>query len=198
MTYSIRIVGLYLLSIAAASVVGCSPSSTGKQASHDSSTPGDEHDHDGDHHSQDSGASHEHAEGGPHGGRIVDWGGGKFHAEVQFDFDHATVTVFVLGSDEVTAAPVLATDGKILLTIYEGKFQIELLAKPQKGDTQGQASRFAGKDSRLGSLKKFSATISGELDGIPYAGDFEMEADKHSHHSHGTHSHGTQHAHDEK
>jgi hypothetical protein len=126
-------------------------------------------------------AKEEHSHGaGPHEGTLADWGGGKYHVEFCVDHDKQEATVYILGGDEKTAAPVKADN--LLLSINDPKFQIELVAAPQEGETEGTASRFIGKHESLGKVQKFAGTISGEVEGTPYAGDFKEE-------SHGEHKH---------
>jgi hypothetical protein len=115
---------------------------------------------------------------GPHGGTVGDWGGGKYHVEFTVDHGKQEATVYVLGSDEKTPAPIKAKDGQLLLTIKEPSFQVSLKAAPQPGDPEGAASRFAGKHERLGKEQEFAGTISGEADGTPYAGDFKEEPEQ--------------------
>lgn len=115
---------------------------------------------------------------GPHEGTLADWGGGKFHVEFTVDHDKQEATVYVLGSDEKTPAPIKATDGELLLTIKEPSFQVELMARPLEGETEGNSSRFVGKDEKLGVVQEFEGTISGEVEGTPYAGDFKEEPHK--------------------
>ena len=91
------------------------------------------------------------------------------------DHDKQEATVYVLGSDEKSATPVKATDGKLLLNIKEPSFQVDLVAMPLEGEPEGTASRFVGKHESLGKVQEFSGTISGELEGTPYAGDFKKE-----------------------
>ena len=79
------------------------------------------HAHDDDHHSHGA---------GPHDGTLADWGGGKYHVEFTVDHDKKEAVIYVLGSDEKTAAPVKTADGKLLLTIREPAFQVELVARP--------------------------------------------------------------------
>lgn len=121
-----------------------------------------------------------HAEG-PHDGTLADWGGGKYHVEFTVDHDKQTTTVYVLGSDEKTAAPIKATDGKLLLTITKPAFQVELKSQPLTGETDGRASRYVGKHEKLGIVQEFAGTISGEVDGTPYAGEFKEEPHGHDH-----------------
>jgi hypothetical protein len=122
---------------------------------------------------QDGG--HEHGTG-PHGGTVADWGGGKYHIEFTIDHKKQEARVYILGSDEKTPAPVKAKE--LLLTIQEPAFQVTLKADPQKGDPPGTASCFAGTHERLGKEQEFAGTISAEVDGTPYAGDFKEEPEK--------------------
>ncbi|MFN0195369.1 MAG: hypothetical protein ACKVT0_01380 [Planctomycetaceae bacterium] len=132
--------------------------------------------------SADAKHGHEHGDhkAGPHDGTVSDWGGGKYHVEFTVDHDKKTATVYILGSDEKTATPIMAD--QVLLSINEPKFQIELMPVPLEGETDGLASRFVGQHDSLGIVQKFAGTISGEVDGTPYAGDFEEEPhDEHEH-----------------
>lgn len=128
------------------------------------SSPPAKHDH-----------GHKHAGhgAGPHKGVVADWGGGKFHVEFTVDHDNQEVTVYVLGDDEKTAAPIKANT--ILLSINAPKFQVELAAAPLEGEAEGTASRFVGKHENLGKVQEFAGTISGEVEGTPYAGEFKEE-----------------------
>jgi hypothetical protein len=112
---------------------------------------------------------------GPHGGTVADWGGGKYHIEFTVDHAKQEAVVYILGSDEKTPVPVKAKEGQLLLSIKEPAFQVTLKAEPQKGDPEGKASRFTGKHEKLGKEQEFAGTISGEVNGTPYAGDFKEE-----------------------
>lgn len=112
---------------------------------------------------------------GPHEGAVADWGGGKYHVEFTVDHGKQEAVVYVLGSDEKTAAPIKAKDGMLLLSIKQPAFQVELKADPQAGETGGASSRFVGKNEKLGVVQEFAGTISGEADGTPYVGDFKEE-----------------------
>lgn len=131
-----------------------------------------------------SGHGHPHAGhgAGPHEGTVADWGGGKYHVEFTVDHDKKESTVYVLGSDEKTPAPVKAADGKLLLTVAEPSFQVDLKAAPLEGESDGKASRYVGRHDNLGIVREFSGSISAEIDGTPYAGDFKEEP-------HGDHAH---------
>lgn len=106
---------------------------------------------------------------------MADWGGGKYHVEFTVDHDKQEATVYLLGSDEKTPAPVKAKDGQLLLAIKEPSFQVVLKAAPQEKDSAGTSSRFVGKHEKLGKVQEFAGTISGEVNGKPYAGDFKEE-----------------------
>lgn len=126
---------------------------------------------------------HDHVHGaGPHDGTLADWGGGKYHVEFTVDHGRKEAVVYVLGGDMKTPAPVKAADGKLLLTIGEPAFQVELVARPLAGEAEGTASCYGGVHESLGIVREFAGTISGEVDGTPFAGDFAEE-------SHGDHDH---------
>ena len=130
-----------------------------------------EHDH--------SIAGHTHG-AGPHDGTIADWGGGKYHVEFTVDHDKQQATVYVLGGDEKTPAPIDADS--IELSIADPEMQVTLEASPQDGDPEGKASRFVGTHEGLGVVQEYSGTMTGVVDGTPYSGDFKEEA-------HGAHNH---------
>ena len=120
----------------------------------------------------------EHSHGaGPHGGPLAEWGAEAYHAEFTVAHAKQEVTVFILGGDAKTLAPITAD--KILLTIKRPKFQVELSATPQDSDPKGKASRFVGKHANFGKEQPFAGTISGEVNGKPYAGDFKEAAHEH-------------------
>src|SRR5207244_3391351 len=119
---------------------------------------------------------------GPHEGTLADWGGGKYHVEFTVDHGKQETVVYILGDDEKTAVPVKAKDGKLLLSIQQPAFQVDLTADPQPADSAGTSSRFVGKHEKLGVVQEFAGTISGEVDGTPYVGEFQEEP-------HGAHEH---------
>ncbi len=128
----------------------------------------------------EKGHTHSGHGAGPHGGAVADWGGGKYHVEFTADHNKKEATVYLLGSDEKSPAPIKAD--KILLSIKDPTFQVELAAKPMDGEKDGVASRFVGTHDSLGKVQEFAGTISGEIDGTPYAGEFNEDA-------HGAHDH---------
>lgn len=160
-------------------VAGCNPAppaATKDSASREKSSKSD-HDHPHPHPHKDK-EGHSHGEG-PHGGTLADWGGGKFHVEFLVDHAKQEATVYVLGSDEKTPTPIKTTEGKLVLTITQPAFQVDLTAQPQEGEADGNSSRFVGKHEKLGNTQEFAGTIVGEVDGTPYAGDFKEEPHGH-------------------
>jgi hypothetical protein len=124
-------------------------------------------------------AEHAHTHGaGPHDGTLADWGGGKYHVEFTVDHDKQQATVYILGSDEKTAAPISA-DSALLLSIADPEIEVELKADPQASDPEGTSSRFVGTHESLGIVQEYAGTISGEVDGTPYTGDFQEEPHEH-------------------
>lgn len=111
---------------------------------------------------------------GPHGGAVADWGGGAYHVEFTVDHDKKEATVYVLGSDGHTPTPIKAD--KLTLSIDDPAFQVDLAAQPQDGEPTGESSRFVGSHENLGIVREFAGSITGELDGTPYAADFAEEA----------------------
>lgn len=126
--------------------------------------------------------SHGHG-AGPHGGTVADWGGGKYHVEFTVDHDKKEATVYVLGSDEKTPEPVKAAS--LLLTIKKPELQADLLPVPQDGDPEGTSSRFVGTHDGLATVMEYEGTMSAEVDGTPYAGNFKEEAHGGHAHAHG-------------
>lgn len=113
----------------------------------------------------------DHAHGsGPHGGAIADWGGGAYHVEFTVDHNAKQSTVYVLGGDGKTPAPIKAE--ALTLSINEPVYEVELRADPMEGETDGASSRFVGEHENLGIVREFAGSISGEVEGTPYVGDF--------------------------
>src|SRR5688572_10143756 len=113
-----------------------------------------------------------HAHGsGPHGGTVTDWGGGAYHLEFTVDHDKKQATVYVLGGDAKTPAPIKAD--KIHLVINDPATEIDLAAQPLEGEAEGTSSRFVGMHDNIGVVQEFAGTLSGEVEGKPYTGDFK-------------------------
>ena len=126
-----------------------------------------------------AGEDAEHKEGhaghgtGPHDGTVADWGGGKYHVEFTVNHNKKEATVYILGDDEKT--PVAIQAAEIHLAIKKPALQTALKAAPQEGDPEGKASRFVGNHESLGVVMEYEGTISGEVDGTPYSGNFKEE-----------------------
>lgn len=181
-----------LMTIAAVTAMtflsGCgNPDEPAPSASTDQPTAQAESSDHGHEHGEDS---HDHGEGGhahgagPHDGTVADWGGGKFHVEFTVDHDKKESVVYILGSDEKTPTPV--NSASVLLSISEPEFQVELAPQPLEGEAEGTSSRFVGTHDSLSIVREFAGTISAEVDGTPYVGEFKEEAHGHAHgHAHG-------------
>lgn len=156
--------------------IGCggsntSPTTKTTAAPAQPSDESDDHSHEG----------HSHAGhgAGPHEGTLADWGGGKYHVEFTVDHDRQEATVYILGGDEKTPAPIALAE--IQLFIIQPEMEVLLQAAPQEGDPEGFASRFIGNHESLGVVQEYEGTITGVIDGTPYSGTFKEEA--HSHES---------------
>ncbi len=159
-------------------IVGCQePAAPETAASSNTASATAEHGHE---HAEGEG-EHAHGHGaGPHDGTLADWGGGKYHVEFTVSHDKQEATVYVLGSDEKSPAPI-KTD-KISLMIGDPELQIDLLPVPLEGETDGLSSRFVGKHEKLGIVQEYAGSMSAEIEGTPYTGDFKEEAhDAHDH-----------------
>jgi hypothetical protein len=157
----------FAVSLAAITAVGCGstppvtkPNAT---ATPSSTKPTGEHSH----------AAHG---AGPHGGTITDWGGGKYHVEFTVDHDKQEATVYVLGGDEKTPAPIKAE--KLSVSINDPAFEVDAVAQPLDGEPEGSSSRFVGRHDNLGKVQEFAGTITGDVEGTPYSGDFKEEPAK--------------------
>jgi hypothetical protein len=113
---------------------------------------------------------HSHGDG-PHGGVIADWGGGTYHVEFTVDHDKKEATVYIVGSDGKSPAPIKAE--KIHLLIKDPETELDLIAQPLEGEAAGTSSRFVGTHDTIGIVKEFEGTITGEVDGTPYVGEFK-------------------------
>jgi hypothetical protein len=123
-------------------------------------------------------AEHGHDHGaGPHDGTIGEFGGGRYHIEFVANHEKQEATVYVLGEDAKTPAP-LKTD-KLVLSL--GDVQVDLAAQPLEGEADGMSSRFVGTHESLGKEQEFAGTVTGEVEGTPYMGEFKEEAHSHEH-----------------
>jgi hypothetical protein len=158
--------------VAAVLFVGCAPADAPSDPVTPVATDDPEHD------AEEGGHAHGAA---PHDGTIADWGGGKYHVEFTVDHAKKSSTVYILGDDAKTPAPLKAADGKLLLSIDEPAFQVDLVAEPLEGEADGAASRYTGTNESLGIVREFSGSISAEVEGTPYVGTFKEEPHGHTH-----------------
>jgi hypothetical protein len=160
----LHLFGILLMALALAVFTGCNNQQGGRPKDGGKAKTGGDDDHD-------------HGPG-PHGGTIIEFG--QWHGE--FDVNHKTkeATVYILGSDAKTAAPIHVE--KLLISIKTPQFQLELKAAPQEGDPAGKSSRFVGKHENFGKEQEFEGTLTGMLDGKQINGDFkEQEHKDHKH-----------------
>ena len=111
---------------------------------------------------------HDHG-AGPHGGAILEFG--KYHGEFTVDHDKKEATVYILSGNLKKSVPLDVE--KLLLSIKDPKFQVDLLPQPTETDPKGSSSRFVAKHENFGKKQEFEGTVSGEVAGKPYAGDFK-------------------------
>jgi len=120
---------------------------------------------------------HDHAHGpGPHKGVIFDFGGGKWHGEFKPDHAKKEATVWILGLDEKTPAPIKAE--KLRLVVSNTNPQIEIDLLPVEKSADGSAYTFTGKHDGFGTEMEYKGTVSFQVAGKPYNGDFEEVPEK--------------------
>lgn len=93
---------------------------------------------------KDEHEDHDHAaHGAPHGGEVLDLGGGAAHLEIIHDHDGGSMTVYVLGADLKTPVSVEAP----VVSLEKGPVQFTLTAiEPGK---DGKAVAFKGSHDEL-------------------------------------------------
>lgn len=158
--------------------VGCEGRQDAKKGTPESQVAVDEHGHAAGHdhdHSQDEGVDHSqagHSHGkGPHGGVVVDWGGGKYHVEIVFDDASKQVTAYIFGRDEKT--PVLIDAASIEISLKSPDASIVLEAVHQPNEAEGQASKFVGTNERSAGDQSYAGAVTGVISGTPYTGEFK-------------------------
>ena len=149
----------YSLLTAALIAVGCEKTASTAPVTASAAATSDKHD--------------DHTEG-PRGGAVIELG--KYHGEFVVDHGKKTATVHILDGDVKKDVPI-ATD-KLLLSIKSPQFQVDLKADPQAGDPKGKCSRFTATHENFAKEQEFEGTVSLELEGKPYLGDFKEEAHK--------------------
>lgn len=86
------------------------------------------------------------------------------------------VTVYILGKDAKTPAPIKAD--KVLLTVKKPSLQLDLKPQKQKDDPEGTASVFVGTHDNFAKEEKLEGSLSAEFGGKQYAGDFKYPPEK--------------------
>ncbi|MCE9562385.1 MAG: hypothetical protein K8U57_10050 [Planctomycetes bacterium] len=116
---------------------------------------------------------HHHAEVGPHGGPLADWGDGAFHLEVVHDRDAEAVTVYVL--DRWAKKPKTTDAATLTLTLRTNPATaVRLEPVPNEGDPPGRHSRYIGRHPAFKAEAKLTGTVSGTAWGKSYSGDFSQ------------------------
>lgn len=123
----------------------------------------------------------DHSHGpGPHGGRVADWAGGKYHIELVVDREKKTARVYVLDGRAKKAMPLKLKDGQLTMAVteHQGKeaFTVPLKAQPQKNDPEGASSLYVGTHEQFGVERGLYGTVTGEMGGRSYSGDYEEPA----------------------
>ena len=143
-------------------------------------------------------AAHQHAHGteGPHGGQLVELGGGgAYHAELVHEEQTGAVTVYLLDGDAESAVAVAAPELTVNLQHDGQGKQFKLAAQPQPDDAPGKSSRFVASDGALGEEldhEHGSAQLVVEIAGQQYRGAIEH------HHGHEGHEHSEHAGHDHR
>lgn len=128
---------------------------------------------------------HHHHEA-PHGGHLVELGKEEYHAEIVFDADSKTITVYLLGSDteKPQTIPIEGADLTLNLVIDGTPHQLTPAAQPQEDDPEGESSRFVLADNptvteQIASEEDLEGTVRVTIGGKPYSGPIG-----HDHHDH--------------
>lgn len=164
-----------VVSITWLSLAACSPAEKPQlppDESHSQAPTDGDHDQIGEKHTQPH-ADEEHAHGsGPHGGTLIDWGGGTYHVELTVNHDQKEVAVYVLGSDAKTALPVKGS--WMLVSLNDPAIQVELTAATDANATgDGRSAKYVGQHDAFGVIREFSGSVSGVIDEVPYAAEFQ-------------------------
>jgi hypothetical protein len=124
----------------------------------------------------DNGGDHADHGPGPHGGVIIELGGGKFHGEFKPDHKEKSATVWLLGVDAKTPAPMKTDKVRLVVSNASPKIEIDLL--PTDKDAEGKASTFTGKHDGFAVEMEYKGTVRFNVGDKQYSGDFEEKADK--------------------
>jgi hypothetical protein len=131
--------------------------------------------------------AHEH---GPHGGHIIELGEEEYHAEVVVD-EARKLTVYLLGPDAATAAPIAAESIAFELGDLDAPTVLTLNAVPLEGEPEGQSSRFEAAADALPEsvhdIEELHGAVVVDVGGLSYVGALSHDHDHgHDHdHDHG-------------
>lgn len=115
---------------------------------------------------------HDHADHtAPHGGEILDLGGGAAHLEIIHDHDGGNMTVYILGADMKTAVPIEAP--VVNLVTKAGAVTVALTAVEPGAD--GKASVWKGSHEGL-KTDPWDGRIRVKIGGKTYQSELEGEA----------------------
>lgn len=150
----------------------------------------DDHDH-----------SHEHPEFGPHEGHIIELGDHEYHAELVFDPDTKTVTVYLLGHDLDESLPVELEELTLMLSIDGQEQAFALEAAPLEGEAEGESSRFELSGDpiiaeHIADVEELAGHVEVTIKGTEYKGEITHDHDHGHDHGHGDHDHGDDHEHE--
>jgi hypothetical protein len=102
---------------------------------------------------------------------------GSHHAEFTVDHPKHQCTILILGDDEKTQLPVVATS--FILNIKEtktadGKVVAPMTITMQPVDAKdGKTAKFVGTEPGIGNVADFAGTVTGEIDNKPAMGEFK-------------------------
>ncbi|MSU79526.1 MAG: hypothetical protein EXS16_15720 [Gemmataceae bacterium] len=126
-------------------------------------------------------AAHDHPEAGPHGGKLIEWGGDVFHVEFTIDTVAKTVTLYIL-DDKANPSPKIdaAKISKVKVHILSTKPSVTVDMKhdsKKSGDKDGVA--FVGTHDLFGTTGEILLTVDGVVEGHPaFSGDHKHQPTK--------------------
>lgn len=137
---------------------------------------------------------HHHHDLGPNGGHLVELGDEQYHAEVLFDASDRSLTVYLLGPDAETAAPVAVEEITFTLDGGDAPQTITLTASPVETDGENLASRFASEAGAVPETVRDAEDLHGSITAV-IEGTSLTGAISHDHHGHDHHEHDDAHDH---
>jgi hypothetical protein len=105
---------------------------------------------------------------------------GNNHFELTYDHETGRFSLYVLGDEESTAAPI--AEKEITLQVRDertAQFQAaKLMADPQPGESAGESSRFSATRVELANLEDFTAVARVPIDGQSHRVSFQFSDGK--------------------